>query len=161
MATAQEILAKIKESKRKENENLFRMAENGSNGHSNTIHSSTTNGSLHRLSTVNYTYEQEYELYINLVTYYIIHPSIIPPLHPYQKMLQKVVPRVYNKLYANGTYYCMIGFNKQLLNTVVMLSDSIEEFNKIISTLFASIPKVILNDINDVLQNRRAHNASN
>ena len=28
MATAQEILAKIKESKRKENENLFRMAEN-------------------------------------------------------------------------------------------------------------------------------------
>ena len=155
MATAQEILAKIKESKRKENEKLFKLAETSSNGRSNNLYSSTTNGSVHILSTVSYTYEQEYKLYINLVVYYILHPSIIPPLHPYQKMLQKIVPKVYAKLYSNGTYYCMIGLDKQLLTSVVMLSRGIEEVNKVLSTLLASVPTNILNDINDSLQERR------
>ena len=155
MATAQEILAKIKESKRKENENLFRMAETSSNGHSNNLYSSTTNGSIHRLSTVSYTYEQEYKLYINLVVYYILHPSIIPPLHPYQKMLQKIVPRVYNNLYSKGTYYCMIGFNRQLLHIVVNISKDINELNKVIGTLLASVDTNTLHDINLLLQERR------
>ena len=155
MATAQEILAKIKESKRKENEKLFSVVEIGSNRHSNNLYSTTVDGSVHRLSTIAYTYEQEYELYINLVVYYILHPSIIPPLHPYQKMLQKIVPKVYAKLYSNGTYYCMIGLDKQLLTSVVMLSRGIEEVNKVLSTLLASVPTNILNDINDSLQERR------
>ena len=155
MATAQEILAKIKENKRKENEKLFKLAAPSSNRNSNNLYSSTTNGSVHRLSTVAYTYEQEYKLYLNLVVYYILHPSIILPLHPYQKMLQKIVPRVYNKLYGNGTYYCMIGLNKQLLNTVVMLSKNTDELNKVISTLLASVPTNTLDDINFLLQERK------
>lgn len=65
MATAQEILAKIKESKRKENENLFRMGENGSNRHSNNLYSSTTNGSLHRLYSIESTLQQEERLYLH------------------------------------------------------------------------------------------------
>ena len=155
MATAQEILAKIKENKRKENEKLFTLAKASSNGNSNNLSPSATNGSVHRLSTIAYTYNQEYQLYLQLVTYYILHPSIIPPLHPYQRMLQKIVPRVYNKLYSNGTYYCMVGLNKQLLTSVVTLSKGIEEVNKVLSTLLASIPTNILNDINDTLQERR------
>ena len=155
MATAQEILQKIKENKRKENEKLFTLAKASSNGNSNNLSPSATNDSVHRLSTVTFTYNQEYQLYLQLVTYYILHPSIIPPLHPYQRMLQKIVPRVYNKLYSNGTYYCMVGLNKQLLTTVVMLSKNIEEVNKILCTLLASVPTNILNDINDTLQERR------
>ena len=65
MATAQEILAKIKENKRKENENLFRMAENGSNWNSNNLYSSTTNGSLHRLYSIESTLQQEERLYLH------------------------------------------------------------------------------------------------
>ena len=45
MATAQEILAKIKESKRKENEKLFRMAEHGRKGHNNKISTINVDGS--------------------------------------------------------------------------------------------------------------------
>ena len=155
MATAQEILQKIKESKRKENEKLFTLAKTSGNGNSNNFSTSTTNGSVHRLSTVAFTYEQEYELYLNLVVYYILHPSIIPPLHPYQKILQKIVPRVYTKLYSTGTYYCMLFLNKQLLNTVVSISQNTTEFNKVLSTLLASVPTDIMNDINDTLQERR------
>ena len=65
MATAQEILAKIKESKRKENENLFRMAENGSNGHSNNLSTTTVDGSLHRLYSIESTLQQEEILYLH------------------------------------------------------------------------------------------------
>ena len=65
MATAQEILAKIKESKRKENENLFRMVENGSNRHSNNLSTTTTNGSLHRLYSIESTVQQEERLYLH------------------------------------------------------------------------------------------------
>ena len=65
MATAQEILAKIKESKRKENEKLFRMAENGSNRHSNNLSTTTTNGSLHRLYSIESTVQQEERLYLH------------------------------------------------------------------------------------------------
>ena len=65
MATAQEILAKIKESKRKENENLFRMAENGSNRYSNNLSTTTTNGSLHRLYSIESTVQQEERLYLH------------------------------------------------------------------------------------------------
>lgn len=65
MATAQEILAKIKESKRKENENLFRMAENGSNGHSNNLSTTTVDGSLHRLYSIESTLQQEERLYLH------------------------------------------------------------------------------------------------
>ena len=62
MATAQEILAKIKESKRKENE---RMAENGSNGHSNNLSTTTVDGSLHRLYSIESTLQQEELLYLH------------------------------------------------------------------------------------------------
>ena len=65
MATAQEILAKIKESKRKENENLFRMAETSSNWNSNNLYSSTTNGSVHRLYSIESTLQQEERLYLH------------------------------------------------------------------------------------------------
>ena len=155
MATAQEILQKIKENKRKENEKLFTMDKTSSGRNNSTIYSSATDGRVHRLSTVNYTYQQEYTLYLNLVVYYILNQSIIPPLHPYQKMLKKIVPRVYDILYGNGTYYCMLSLNKQLLNTVVTISKDINELNKVTCTLLASVPKDIVNDINDVLQDRR------
>lgn len=65
MATAQEILAKIKESKRKENENLFRMVENGSNRHSNNLSTTTVDGGLHRLYSVESTVQQEERLYLH------------------------------------------------------------------------------------------------
>lgn len=65
MATAQEILAKIKESKRKENENLFRMAENGSNRHSNNLSTTTVDGSVHRLYSIESTVQQEERLYLH------------------------------------------------------------------------------------------------
>ena len=65
MATAQEILAKIKESKRKENENLFRMVENGSNRHSNNLSTTTVDGGLHRLYSVESTLQQEERLYLH------------------------------------------------------------------------------------------------
>ena len=65
MATAQEILAKIKESKRKENEKLFKLAETSSNGHSNNLYSSTTNGSVHRLYSIESTLQQEERLYLH------------------------------------------------------------------------------------------------
>lgn len=65
MATAQEILAKIKESKRKENENLFRMAESSSHRHSNNLSSITVDGSLHRLYSVESTVQQEELLYLH------------------------------------------------------------------------------------------------
>ena len=65
MATAQELLAKIKENKRKENEKLFRMAETSSNGHSSNLYSSTTNGSLHRLYSIESTLQQEQLLYLH------------------------------------------------------------------------------------------------
>ena len=146
MATAQEILAKIKESKRKENEKLFKLAETSSNWSSNTLYSSTTNGSVHRLSTVNYTYNQEYELYLQLVTYYILHPSIIPPLHPYQKMLQKIVPRVYQKLYP-CTYYGTVALHKQLFSFVINNSTCHEDYSKVFSTLLSSLKEDTLFDI--------------
>lgn len=65
MATAQEILAKIKESKRKENEKLFRMVENGSNRHSNNLSTTTVDGGLHRLYSVESTLQQEERLYLH------------------------------------------------------------------------------------------------
>ena len=65
MATAQEILAKIKESKRKENEKLFRMVENGSNGHSSNLSTTTVDGSLHRLYSIESTLQQEERLYLH------------------------------------------------------------------------------------------------
>ena len=65
MATAQEILAKIKESKRKENEKLFKLAETSSNWNSNNLYSSTTNGSLHRLYSIESTLQQEEILYLH------------------------------------------------------------------------------------------------
>ena len=65
MATAQEILQKIKESKRKENEKLFRMAENGSNRHSNNLSTTTVDGSLHRLYSIESTLQQEEILYLH------------------------------------------------------------------------------------------------
>ena len=65
MTTAQEILAKIKESKRKENEKLFRMAENGSNRHSNNLSTTTVDGSLHRLYSIESTLQQEERLYLH------------------------------------------------------------------------------------------------
>ena len=156
MATAQEILQKIKENKRKENEKLFKLAASSSSRNCNTSYMATASTvSISRLNTVNYTYEQEYKLYLNLVVYYILHPSIILPLYPYQKMLQKIVPKVYNNIYGNVTYYCMVGLNKQLLNTVVMLSKNIDELNKVISTLLASVPTNTLDDINFLLQERK------
>ena len=146
MATAQEILAKIKESKRKENEKLFRVVEIGSNRHSNNLYSTTVDGSLHRLSTVSYTYEQEYRLYINLVVYYILNPSIIPPLHPYQKMLQKIVPRVYAKLYP-CTHYGTVALHKQLFIFVIDNSSCHEDYSKVNNTLLASLKEDALSDI--------------
>ena len=65
MATAQEILAKIKESKRKENEKLFKLAETSSNWNSNNLYSSTTNGSVHRLYSIESTLQQEERLYLH------------------------------------------------------------------------------------------------
>ena len=65
MATAQEILAKIKENKRKENEKLFKLAETSSNWNSNNLYSSTTNGSLHRLYSIESTLQQEERLYLH------------------------------------------------------------------------------------------------
>ena len=65
MATAQEILAKIKESKRKENEKLFRMVENGSNRHSNNLSTTTVNGSIYRLYSIESTLQQEERLYLH------------------------------------------------------------------------------------------------
>ena len=65
MATAQEILAKIKENKRKENEKLFRMGENGSNRHSNNLSTTTVDGSLHRLYSIESTAQQEEILYLH------------------------------------------------------------------------------------------------
>ena len=65
MATAQEILAKIKESKRKENEKLFRVVENGSNWNSNNLYSATVDGSVHRLYSVESTLQQEERLYLH------------------------------------------------------------------------------------------------
>ena len=67
MATAQEILARIKESKRKENEKLFRMAEGSSNGNSNNLSSIATNGSIHRLYSIEdiSTEAQETNLYLH------------------------------------------------------------------------------------------------
>ena len=59
MATAQEILAKIKESKRKEHDNLFRIALNGSIGLSNNLSTTTVDGSLHRLYSIESTLQQE------------------------------------------------------------------------------------------------------
>ena len=146
MATAQEILAKIKENKRKENEKLFKLAETSSNWNSNNLYSSTTNGSVHRLSTVSYTYEQEYKLYINLVVYYILHPSIIPPLHPYQKMLQKIVPRVHKKLYP-CTHYGTVALHKHLFNFIISNSTCHEDYSKVNNTLLASLREDTLSDI--------------
>ena len=65
MATAQEILAKIKENKRKENEKLFKLAETSSNWNSNNLYSSTTNGSVHRLYSIESTLQQEERLYLH------------------------------------------------------------------------------------------------
>ena len=65
MATAQEILAKIKESKRKENEKLFRVVESGSNRHSNNLSTTTIDGSVHRLYSVESTVQQEELLYLH------------------------------------------------------------------------------------------------
>ena len=67
MATAQEILAKIKESKRKENEKLFRVVENGSNRHSSNLSTTTVDGSLHRLYSIEdiATEAQETNLYLH------------------------------------------------------------------------------------------------
>ena len=65
MTTAQEILAKIKENKRKENEKLFKLAETSSNWNSNNLYSSTTNGSLHRLYSIESTLQQEERLYLH------------------------------------------------------------------------------------------------
>ena len=65
MATAQEILAKIKESKRKENEKLFKLAETSSNWNCNNLYSSTTNGSVHRLYSIESTLQQEERLYLH------------------------------------------------------------------------------------------------
>ena len=146
MATAQEILAKIKESKRKENEKLFRVVEIGSNRRSNNLCSTTVDGSVHRLSTVSYTYEQEYELYINLVVYYILHPSIIPPLHPYQKMLHKIVPRVHKKLYP-CTHYGTVALHKQLFIFVINNSTCHEDYSKVFSTLLSSLKEDTLSAI--------------
>ena len=146
MATAQEILAKIKESKRKENEKLFRVVEIGSNRNSDNLYSTTVDGSVHRLSTINYTYNQEYELYLQLVTYYILHPSIIPPLHPYQKMLQKIVPRVYQKLYP-CTYYGTVALHKQLFSFVINNSTCHEDYSKVFSTLLSSLKEDTLSAI--------------
>ena len=154
MVTAQEILQRIKDNGRRE-KTTTGMDKSNSIGQFTAISTSTISGGVHRLHTVSYTYEQEYELYINLVVYYILHPSIIPPLHPYQKMLQKIVPRVHNNLYGNGTYYCMIGFNRQLLHTVVSISKDINELNKVIGTLLASVDTDTLHDINLLLQERR------
>ena len=146
MATAQEILQKIKENKRKENEKLFKLDKTSSNWHSNNLPSPTVNGSIHRLSTVSYTYEQEYKLYLNLVVYYVLNPSIIPPLHPYQKMLQKIVPRVYAKLYQ-CTHYGTVALHKQLFIFVINNSSCHEAYSKVTSTLLASLKENTLSDI--------------
>ena len=82
LTKAQEILQKIKEKKLQEL------------GESNiTITPPTQTPIVASLTTAQYSYQQEYKLYLNLVVYYIRNPSIIPPLHPYQKMLKKIVLR--------------------------------------------------------------------
>ena len=65
MATAQEILAKIKENKRKENEKLFRMAESSSHSSSNNLSTTTTDGSIYRLYSIESTAQQEELLYLH------------------------------------------------------------------------------------------------
>jgi len=65
MTTAQEILAKIKENKRKENEKLFRMAESSSHSSSNNLSTTTTNGGIHRLYSIESTLQQEEILYLH------------------------------------------------------------------------------------------------
>ena len=153
MATAQEILARIKENKRKENEKLFRVVDNSNSCDIYTLPPTATGDSIYRLSTVGFSYQQEYQLYLNLAVYYLKHPSIIPPLHPYQKMLRKIAPRVYNTLYGNGTTYGMVAIDAPLLYYCVGLP--IESYNNITNTLLAAIKFPVLRDIRVALSNLR------
>lgn len=140
LTKAKEILQKIKEKKLQEL------------GESNiTITTPTQTPIVASLTTAQYSYQQEYKLYLNLVVYYIRNPSIIPPLHPYQKMLKKIVPRVYETLYANGTYYGMIDRDVQLLSYIIR-STTIDTYNKVTSTLLASVKLSVLRDIRIVLE---------
>ena len=106
------------------------------------------------LDTEIYSYQSQYKLYLNLVIYYILHPTIIPPLHPYQKMLKKLVPLVYDKLYSTGTFYSMIDWDKPLLSFILTNSSSIEEYNKITNTLLSSLKEETLIDISKLLYER-------
>ena len=98
-----------------------------------------------------YSYEAQYKLYLNLAAYYILTPTIIPPLYPYQKLLKKLVPLVYEKLYASGTFYSMVALDKSLLAFIVINSPSIDDYNKITNTLLASLSTEVLKDINAVV----------
>ena len=102
-----------------------------------------------------HSYQSQYKLYLNLVIYYILHPTIIPPLHPYQKMLKKLVPLVYDNLYSTGTFYSMIAWDKPLLSFILTNSASIEEYNKITNTLLSSLKEETLIDISRLLHGRR------
>lgn len=104
--------------------------------------------------TTIYSYQAQYKLYLNLVIYYISHPTIIPPLYPYQRMLKKLVPLVYANLYSTGTFYSMIAWDKPLLSFILSHSSSIEEYNKITNTLLSSLKEETLTDISKLLYER-------
>ena len=68
MATAQEILARIKENKRKENEKLFRVGDSSSSCDIYTLPHTATNGSIYRLCElyqIESTLHQEESLYLH------------------------------------------------------------------------------------------------
>lgn len=129
------------------------------NGKGNLLCTTDSNNNLREYSEVSqietHSYPQQYKLYLNLVVYYILHPIIIPPLYPYQKMLKKLVPLVYHKLYSTGTFYSMIDWDKPLLSFILTNSSSIEEYNKITNTLLSSLKEETLTDISKVLHERR------
>lgn len=160
LTKAQEILRRIKDkqqAKEIKNGNTKRTTDD--------LNVSSTNLPdciLQRVEITNtteiYSYPQQYKLYLNLVVYYILNPTIIPPLHPYQKMLKKLTPLVYAKLYSTGTYYSMIALDKSLLSFVLTNSSSIEEYNKITNTLLASLKEETLKDISSVLNERINYN---
>lgn len=139
---------------------LKRIEDKGiKNGKGNLLCTTDSNNNLCEYPEVSqietYSYPQQYKLYLNLVIYYILHPTIIPPLHPYQKMLKKLVPLVYANLYSTGTFYAMIDWDKPLLSFILTNSSSIEEYNKITNTLLSSLKETTLIDISRLLHGRR------
>ena len=163
MATAQEILQKIKENKRKENEKLFRMAENGSNRHSNNLSTTTVDGSLHRLYSIESTLQQEEILYLHwqakLLSIKLANQkSFLLPLalHRRQQVYRTMFPKFTMRL-NSCTYYLpeLVSYISLHCNYIQQLLDTLNEY---LTGISLSQQQTIYNLL---MSNKEQHNASN